>query len=362
MQIAIDGNIYTHGDEITLISNHNHRVIQGKFSVNYNGRYYICHNDRYYYDGGSPNESFGYSYCYELRNSLLDEGNVLMHKVDLEINSNGFEHLKAGIQSFILRQPKKISMLFVLNLGLLDNYNSITQSEQQGHVELHSTNRKKKLSIKIGRLIRKLNVAYNEIVISNPKNKPDLIKDSDIEAIHNKWMGVHINSMNYKILNGVDIYKGYDKDNYFSKDTSTHGTLHNSCMCNKFEYLNLYVNNPDKISLIVFYEESKICGRALIWKCDDGNTYYDRVYYTYDWYESLMKQICEKEGFQPIYNKQTTATIKLQRLDFDFYPYLDTFYGVSFKDNILKYSYGKNFRYELRCTNGQINENTHITE
>ena len=365
MQIKINGNIFEHGDEVTVITDYNNEILHGKISIKNQNQVYICHNNHDFHSERAP-EMIGFSYA--LKTSVYEEdsydSHIFLHKVPLERLFKNDNFLKKGISNFLYSQGRKLTFMFNLKLGVLDKYDSVKQSEQQGYVDLHSSERNKKLSIKIGRLIRKINTAYNEVITQNPKNNPLIFKDEEIEKIHNLWMCSHESSIKYELLKGNDILKGYNLDNYSQKDGVRHGTLGQSCMIGKYDFLKLYIENPEKISLMVFYDEGKICGRCLIWNCDDGKTYYDRIYYTYDWYEYAMDSICKKQGYEKIYCSSIEASVKLNRLDFMNYPYVDTFFGISFKDKTLHYSPSgdKKFRYEMRTTTGQINENHRVSE
>ena len=60
-------------------------------------------------------------------------------------------------------------------------------------------------------------------------------------------MSVNAEGLKHEILTGKDILKGYTKANY----ASGWGTLHNSCMADKHDFLGIYTENPDKISLLI---------------------------------------------------------------------------------------------------------------
>lgn len=364
-EIEINGNIFTNGDEITIIGDYDYIVFEGKINVPEEGSvYYLCHNQRRYNVNNTDGELFGYLYSQAF--SISEKTDVLIyHRVKLERLYDDFDRvLKKGIRNFLCSIDYNIYTLFNIKLGILDRYDSITPSEQQGFVDLHSSTRNKKMSIKLGRLVGKLSTAFAEIISKNPKNKAFKIKDELIEKLHNKWMSVSADGLKYEILTGKAILKGYTKANY----ASGRGTLHNSCMADKHDFLNIYTENPNKISLLVFYdkvETDKICGRCLLWKCDDGITYHDRVYYIQDWFEHVLINLCKTLGYEKVYGSRIEAKVTLDNLDFRKYPYLDTFYGLSFKHKALIYnpSCNQNIKYELRTTTGQISEkNANVLE
>ena len=66
---------------------------------------------------------------------------------------------------------------------------------------------------------------------------------------------------------------------------SGNGTLGNSCMRfrEKTEYMSIYSENPDKISLVILTENDKLLARSLLWNvdtCSKSNIKYflDRIY------------------------------------------------------------------------------------
>ena len=360
-QIKTNGNTLEHGDEVLYISSYNSRTLKGKLSIDLNRNVvYICHEDSYF-EGDTAPEMFGYKYSYKI-STYSPEINLgsqlLFNAVDLDILFTNLDKiLKTSVRNFIYSISYEVYFLFSLKLGVIDMYDSITESAQQGYVDLHSSTRGKKMSIKLGRLVKKLSTAFNDRITKNAKNTPFIVADDVIEKLHNRWMGTHESAIISKILNGNDILKGYTKENYGAK----RGTLHQSCMGDKYDYLNLYTENPDKISLMVFSsieEPDKIIGRCLLWKCDDGVEYHDRIYYTEDWLEYSFNSICVKQGYQKIYTTTTDASISLSKLDFLLYPYLDTFYSVSFKKKRLYYnpSGNKKIKYLFQTTTGQITE------
>ena len=365
MSLILNGNTFEHGDEVTVITDYCGIVLHGKISIIPDDTYYyICHNNDGI-KGGVLNDKQGYKYClsyYSLYGNL-----TILHRIDIE-SLNNEDYIEKSIISFIkdmgISFDQKMSHLLDLNLGIIDGYDSIIQSDKQGYVDLHSSTRGKKLSIKFNRLIRKLSTKYNDKVLSNKKNTPYKIIDAQIEEIHNRWMASDSSLFTSEIVSGKKIEIGYTKSNYSPNERQS-GTLNKSCMIDKFDFIKLYTDNPDKISLMIFYDnEHRIAGRCLLWNCDDGKKYYDRIYYVYDWYEYAFTKIVESQGYEKIYQTENPNKVTLKKIDHNNYPYLDTFYGVSFKKRALYFNTDDKYKikYEFRGISGQIREKTDVTD
>jgi hypothetical protein len=153
----------------------------------------------------------------------------------------------------------------------------------------------------------------------------------------------------FENVSGSDIAYWYKDENYESQQS----TLGNSCMKEKNErYFKIYSTNKDVCSMLILYSDGgsivdgkykadTIKGRALVWKLDDGRTFMDRIYYINDSIIELFKSYAENLGwFYKTYQNsdaedctitdgKTTEsspnlTIKLENIDFDTYPYMDT--------------------------------------
>ena len=370
MFLEFNGNKFYHGDEITVITNYDGIILHGKIAMYEDKKdYYICHDYPNTFHGEQSPDMFGYkwSVCKSIGSSSTKDYTFLHRVEGLDRLTEEFnDFVERGIVSFIesieILFAQEILMILNLNLGVIDKYDSIKQSAEQGFITLHSTNRGKKLSKKFGKLMRQLANAYNKRITSNPKNIPYILTDSQIEQIHNRWMGAHFSSFTSEIVSGEDIKIGYTKENYVP---NIDGVLNKSCMANKFDLLKIYIDNPDKISLMIFYNEyDKIVGRCLLWNCDDGKKYHDRVYYVQDCYEHAFTNMVEEQGYEKIYESMTDAKVSLKKLDYSGYPYLDTFWGVSFKKKALYHnpSGEVNIKYELHTTNGHIQEKPLITD
>jgi hypothetical protein len=167
------------------------------------------------------------------------------------------------------------------------------------------------------------------------------VSAKDVEIFSNLYRAeVRKPKFEFKVVTGEDIRRYYHYD-YHVND---YGSLGVSCMryesCQKL--FNMYVENPDKISLLLMLnEDGRVMGRALLWNFD-GNKIMDRIYTIND--EQLVfyfKKWSTENGYyykaqQNWYNsiqferlgegrKIFKFDIKLNNSDFRYYPYMDTF-------------------------------------
>ncbi|MFW6243491.1 MAG: hypothetical protein ACOC2W_04960 [bacterium] len=181
----------------------------------------------------------------------------------------------------------------------------------------------------------KLNVTRDEL------SKQD--KPSDLESFQNMFKAiVEANSKIIVKVNGDDIIKYYNRDNY----QISSGNLGGSCMNDpsKGKYLKMYSLNPNNVEMLVLYPEDvrdKIIGRALLWKLPNGKFFMDRVYVAKDSDEYMFVEYAKAKGY--LYKTSQTygwdydlidgktgkrerynIEVKLENTDFEYYPYLDT--------------------------------------
>lgn len=167
------------------------------------------------------------------------------------------------------------------------------------------------------------------------------ISAKDVEVFSNLYRAeVRKPKFEFRIVNGEDIRRYY----HYSVHANDNGSLGVSCMrydsCQRL--FDVYVDNKDKISLLLMLDDSGyVMGRALLWNFD-GNQIMDRIYTINDeqlqfyfkkwasenkyyhraqqnWYNSLQ---FEKLGEG---KKVMKFDIKLNNSDFRYYPYMDTF-------------------------------------
>lgn len=167
------------------------------------------------------------------------------------------------------------------------------------------------------------------------------LSQKDIEVFSNLFR-VQSNKpqFTFRILKGEDIRRYY----HYEYHASDYGSLGVSCMrydsCQKM--FNLYVENPDKISMVAMFNTSgNIMGRALLWDFDE-NKIMDRIYTINDeqlpfyfkkwatengylfksqqnWYSSIQFEKLSSD------KKILRLEVKLNNSDFKDYPYMDTF-------------------------------------
>lgn len=211
-----------------------------------------------------------------------------------------------------------------------------------------------KNEIKVGRLIG----------ILLPK-VPDHIKGKFTSAFMSASLPPEQEKDEFEIITGKDI-----KEYYSSNNCTLKGTLASSCMLDAEDILDIYCENPESVSLLVYKSEGddKISGRAILWNLDNNQKLVDRIYYASDdiidkfinWarekdylfrrYQSTEnKTIIDKSG-----NDHKDVTVKLKKFNFFSYPYLDTMCFLDMTDGTLrqKLSGKEKLYYHLNHTGG----------
>ncbi len=150
---------------------------------------------------------------------------------------------------------------------------------------------------------------------------PDYVKEEIVSTVQAM---ATFDMPNVEVVKGEAIRWAYHEDNYTSNDYSE---LHDSCMryagCQDF--LDIYVQNPEVVSLAIIRDSNaKVAARSLLWH-SETKTYMDRIYADAKT-KSLMKVWAKRLGIQDIYYKRFPGiVIPLNRGNFKYYPYLDTF-------------------------------------
>ena len=135
---------------------------------------------------------------------------------------------------------------------------------------------------------------------------------------------------------------------------------HDDCQ----DYFSIYTKNPDHVGMaIMVNSDNKLEARCLIWypntKKDKSVIYFDRIYSINDETEFKMYNWCIDKGFIQVSHKNINkprnvpkVKITLPNLNFDLYPYVDTFLYLD-SDNLNNMQSGRT----LDNTDGTINEN-----
>ena len=103
------------------------------------------------------------------------------------------------------------------------------------------------------------------------------------------------------------------------------------------DYLDIYVENSEIVKLAILksqWDDTKIIGRALIWKLDNGKTFLDRPYANEDKLILAFKKWAKKKGWE-VYGGYEHRNVKLKKWKFELYPYMDTFKYLNTKTGFI---------------------------
>lgn len=218
---------------------------------------------------------------------------------------------------------------------------------------------------KIGRFIRQIMTAQNVKVSDENVEK-------FVNAYKSTWDLLYSNTSDrIRIIEGEEIRKWYDQNNYQSSES---GELGNSCMrsSSKSGFFGIYENNPGVVKMVIFLDdEDRLLGRSLWWKLsesEDGNEYYlDRIYTRYESDKEIISNWIEKKfpnskiGYYK--NKNKKMSVKLENVDFEQYPYVDTFCYLYKDDKTISNTKDLNYDgelYEMSSTGGSVDLINHV--
>lgn len=237
---------------------------------------------------------------------------------------------------------------------------------------------KNRQSIRIGRGIK--------AILKSITSKQ--FSDAQIEDFVNKFKSsfdwLNDAFRNFEIVKGEDIAHYYFYTNY----ERTMGSLGNSCMSRiESTTFEIYTKNPEVCQLVILKSEKikgTITGRALLWKIDDDHFFMDRIYTVRDSDVNLFRQWATKNGYwyksanNSASDEDTTKpdgtvnyiehSIKIKKLDYAAYPYVDTLkYMTEYSDyaTLSNDQDGADFilesvggsRFDIVC---QVCNNTHL--
>ncbi len=199
--------------------------------------------------------------------------------------------------------------------------------------------------VKVGRFAKSLLSDKNFISYTGLASSVAKLKDKDFEDFVNLYKAATVKEDHkFELVNGENIRKYYDYNNYAFKER---GTLGSSCMKHEEcqDYFDIYVKNPKVCSLLVYLNGSgEVLGRALVWKLSKtpGSEYFmDRIYTNNDSDVIKFTNYADEKGWMYRYRQNCDnydalvfkykgqnivgeIQVDLSKSDFDQYPFLDT--------------------------------------
>lgn len=213
--------------------------------------------------------------------------------------------------------------------------------------------------------------------------------DRDIEVFVNSIKSkLKLEGYKISIIDGSDIAKYYKKSACVK--TSVGGTLLHSCMVDKDDSIfSIYTKNPEVCKMLIMTNTNdELVARALLWKVQidkkesmnmnsrnrnriadkidlipNESWLMDRVYYTEDWMQNSFFNYCEDNKYT--YRKQSHAYfmynsieyyylkfyVKVKKINYGSFPYLDTFSFYDVKNAMLS-NYEGESGFRLHGLNG----------
>ena len=241
------------------------------------------------------------------------------------------------------------------------NINHISESDN-GYVLINGNQK-----LKFGKLLSHISKSVDIQLGNNGVN--------EIERFVNFYKSWYESSYNpnFKILKGEQILNGYNDWNYTKRHS---GMLGGSCMNNKTDLLDLYVENENKVQLLtLFHNRDKISGRALLWTLDNKPyKFMDRVYGAQNYIVNMFRNYAKENGFayrdqdnhkhykiytpnskHYDYPSEILFKTKLDYVNMKKMPYLDSLYIFNKHDKTLSNRSGKTGIYRIcRSTRGYI--------
>lgn len=160
----------------------------------------------------------------------------------------------------------------------------------------HFKDDKYKIKSRVGRILAKLN---------------PILSQQEIEKFVNLFRA-EVQSINdpprIEVVTGDAITHWYSSSRY-EKGVST---LNNSCMKNS-NTVEFYAQFPEKIALAIYVKNGNLWGRALIWNCDNGVIYMDRIYSVNTEAQIQISKFAEKHGMEMYPRGVGSRTVTLKR-------------------------------------------------
>lgn len=235
-----------------------------------------------------------------------------------------------------------------------------------------------RVSMKIGRFINKL--------LSGEILETYKISNHDIEKFVNSYKSwFDPSKFVLKVIEGEEIRKWYNEQNYFAPNGNQTGTLWNSCMRynNRMKFLDLYCHSPNVKMLVMLQEHESewfVRSRALLWddvkvlkdysnNLPDTIKVMDRIYSVFDSDVNTFKKWANQNDYLPKFEQNAKShqffdikgevvrlkcKIELPKINFGYYPYLDTFPFLNYSSKELSNDEFGGWDYKLVQANGSL--------
>jgi hypothetical protein len=337
--MVINGINFKVGDDV--IFHRSPMLLKGKIFFNprtlAQGHIYICHNDPNYNGAMSPN-MLEQKYSWLLgcdRDSvntgyILQDGHLIPGQTDLSFKEMKFSDKLKSLFTFLPATHPWASYFF-LKVKPFEHFTQAELASNPGFLKLigyHPTkmgDQLKIVEVKISRFLKTISDAIGSQI--------EFLKldDATIEKVYNTCVAFQNDTFfELGFYEGKDLKQAYKRKNYSKSCESS--PLYNSCMTNK-KYFKLYTKNK-QVKLAYLKSESGIEARCLVWDVD-GTFYFDRIYATQDWIVTSLSSKLKAMGYHDIMmarqDKDFFLSIKLDEVEFDEYPYLDTFRFLDFE-------------------------------
>ena len=191
------------------------------------------------------------------------------------------------------------------------------------------------------------------------------LDDKDFEIFANKMKATEISRLgSFQIVEGEEIKKWYYEDTYESNQSS----LNESCMRYDYaqKFFGIYVRNPDQVKMLIFVNSSnRLLGRAILWY-HANEIFMDRIYGNDSTVEAFREYAEDHGYYWRKYNNRADEyyfvkdnethtfkiSVKLDHIDFEYYPYMDTFKFLSLSKSTISNNSDVVYDYELTSTDG----------
>ena len=269
------------------------------------------------------------------------------------------------ISDFLLEKENHMHSIYsYIDIGNSSDTVSFIQANKAIDMKANMTNweelvwTSKRGNMKIGKFLMSL---VGDRFQLNSNRSSAKLKSNDIESFVNKFkieFSFDDYIKNFQIVEGEDIVKWYDENNY-SNQATTSTTLGNSCMrYSKYsKYIKLYADNSEKVKMLIYKDvDGRLAGRALLWYLDEpiNTIFMDRIYSTEDKIIDLYKKYASMNkwlhksyqtyGYEhdlvdtnvlPHQLIKQNISVKLKDQFYRFIPYLDTLQVLDKETNIL---------------------------